>query len=158
NARKTVRDQVASIRDGITHGWFEPIKTDVEQLRTSAVAPDGGTIEERQQRFEAQASNIRGRARDIANRSNEFGTSNANEMLALADAVSIEPSKAGFSCYDPTLAQRLREAANQSAQSTELHLHEATFNEGPAGVANAIKRLWSNIGTYSVSVLRYVAS
>src|SRR5262249_21793430 len=72
NARKTVRDQVASIRDGITHGWFEPIKADVEQLRASATAPDGGTIEERQLRFEAQAANIRGRARDIVNRSNEF--------------------------------------------------------------------------------------
>ena len=158
NARRSVSDQVASLRDGITRNWFEPIKTDVEQLRQIAVVPDSGTIEERQQRFDAQAANIRGRARNIANRSNEFGASNATEMRALADAVSIEPSKAGFSCYDPTLAQRLREAANQAAQSTELHLHEATFNEGPAGVANAIKRLWGNIGAYSLSLVRYVGS
>jgi len=156
NARKTVRDQVASIRDGITHNWFEPIRADVDQLRTIATVPDGAAIEDRQQRFEAQAAAIRGRARDIANRSNEFGASNATEMRALADAVSIEPSKAGFSCYDPTLAERLRQAANQAAQSTELRLHQATFNEGPAGVANAIKRLWSNIGAYAVSVARYV--
>jgi hypothetical protein len=158
NARRSVSDQVTSLRDGITHNWFEPIKADVDQLRSAAAVPDGGTMEERQQRFEAEAADIRGRARNIANRSNEFGSSNATEMRALADAVSIEPSKAGFSCYDPTLSQRLREAANQAAQSTELHLREATFNEGPAGVANAIKRLWGNVGTYSMSLVRYVGS
>jgi hypothetical protein len=158
NARKTVRDQVTSIRDGITHNWFEPIKADVDQLSQLAAAPAGDTADERQRRFEEQAKNIRGRARDIANRSNEFGKSNAAEMRALADTLSVEPSKAGFSCYDSTLAQRLREAANQAAQSTELHLREATFNEGPAGVANAIKRLWGNIGAYSVSLVRFVGS
>jgi hypothetical protein len=158
NARRSVRDQVTSLRDGITHNWFEPIKSDVDQLRQIAAVPDGGTQGERQQRFDAQAASIRGRARDIANRSNEFGASNAAEMRALADALSIEPSKAGFSCYDPTLAQRLREAANQAAQSTDLRLREATFNEGPAGVANAIKRLWGNIGAYSLGIVRYVGS
>jgi hypothetical protein len=158
NARKTVRDQVTSIRDGINHGWFEPIKADIDQLRQLSGVADGGTTQDRQRRFEEQANNIRARARDIANRSNEFGASNAAEMRALADTVSVEPNKAGFSCYDPTLAQRLRDAANQAAQSTELRLHEATFNEGPAGVANAIKRLWGNIGAYSYSVVRYIAS
>ena len=158
SARRTVKDQVTSLRDGINRDWLEPIKADVEQLREIANVPDGGSIEERQRRFETQAAAVRGRARNIATRSNEFGKSNANEMRALADAVSIEPSKAGFSCYDPTLAQRLREAANQASQSTELRLREATFNEGPAGVANAIKRLWGNIGAYSLSAVRYVGS
>jgi hypothetical protein len=158
NARHSVSDQVNSLRDGIAKNWLEPIRADVEELRKVDGIADGGTTEDRQHRFEAEAANIRGRARDIANRSNEFGVSNATEMRALADALSIEPNKAGFSCYDPTLAQRLREAANQSAQSTELHLRDATFNEGPAGVANAIKRLWSNIGTYSLGVVRYVGS
>jgi len=158
NARRSVKDQVTSLRDGITHNWFEPIKADVDKLRDVATIPDGGTTEERQRRFEAQAADVRGRARNIAIRSNEFGTSNATEMRALAAAVSIEPSKSGFSCYDPTLAQRLQEAANQAAQSTDLHLREATFNEGPAGVANAIKRLWGNIGAYSLSAVRYVGS
>src|SRR5207237_3048061 len=31
-------------------------------------------------------------------------------------------------------------------------------NEGPAGVANAIKRLWENIGTYLSSLFGYVSS
>src|SRR5262249_41861365 len=156
NARRSVRDQVTSLRDGINRNWLEPIKADVEQLRDVAAVPDGGTVEERQRRFEARAADVRGRARNIANRSNEFGISTPNEMGALADAVSMEPSKAGFSCYDPTLAQRLREAANQAAQSTELRLRDASFNEGPAGVANAIKRLWGNIGAYTLSLVRYV--
>jgi len=158
NARQSVKDQVNSLRDGITRNWFEPIQADIAQLRQIANTPEDGTFEERQRRFESQVADVRGLARKIASRSNEFGVSNANEMRALADALSIEPSKAGFSCYDPTLAQRLREAANQAAQSPELHLPEASFSEGPAGVANAIKRLWANIGAYSISLVHFIGS
>jgi hypothetical protein len=79
-------------------------------------------------------------------------------MRALAGSVSIQPGQPGASCYDPTLAERLREAANQSEQPAELKLREAVFNEGPAGVANAVKNLWRNIGAYVGSVVRYVGS
>ena len=65
-------------------------------------------------------------------------------------AVAVAPGAAGFSCYDPTLAERLRQAAAQAEQPAELKLREAVFNEGPAGVANAVKNLWRNIGAYSV--------
>lgn len=34
-------------------------------------------------------------------------------------------------------------------------MREAVFNEGPAGVANAVKNLWKNIGTYSSSLISY---
>ena len=64
----------------------------------------------------------------------------------------------GFSCYDPTLAERLRQAAGQAEQPAELKLREAVFNEGPAGVANAVKNLWRNIGAYSSSLAAYVFS
>jgi hypothetical protein len=158
NARQSVKDQVNSLRDGITRNWFEPIQSDIAQLRQIANNPEDGTFAERQRRFESQVTDVRSLARKIASRSNEFGVSNANEMRALADALSIEPSKAGFSCYDPTLAQRLREAANQAAQSAELHLPQASFSEGPAGVANAIKRLWANIGAYSISLVHFIGS
>ena len=60
------------------------------------------------------------------------------------------PGAAGFSCYDPTLAERLRQAAAQAEQPAELKLREAVFNEGPAGVANAVKNLWRNIGAYAL--------
>jgi hypothetical protein len=62
--------------------------------------------------------------------------------------VSVAPGQPGFSCYDPTLAQRLTQAARQAEQPAVLNLRDAAFNEGPAGVANAIKGLWSNIGAY----------
>ncbi|MBO0755203.1 MAG: hypothetical protein J2P54_05050 [Bradyrhizobiaceae bacterium] len=158
NARQSVKDQVNSLRDGITRNWLEPVQADITQLRQIANSPEDGTFLERQRRFESQVADVRGLARKIASRSNEFGVSNANEMRALADALSIEPNKAAFSCYDPTLAQRLREAANQAAQSAELHLPEASFSEGPAGVANAIKRLWTNIGAYSISLVHFIRS
>jgi hypothetical protein len=158
NARRSVRDSVASLRDSIENAWVKPVKVDLEKLQKSAAGLGGGTIEQRQQRFEAMASGIRGNARSIAARSNELGKSTAAEMRALAAAVSIPPGQTGFSCYDPTLAQRLTQAANQADQPIKLNLREATFNEGPAGVANAIKHLWQNIGAYLSSLANYIVS
>jgi hypothetical protein len=158
NARRSVRDSVTTLRDGMTRSWLEPVQVDVEQLRQSAAGIAGGTVEERQRNFEQRASEIRGRARNIAARSNQLGISTAAEMRALANVVAIAPGAAGFSCYDPTLAQRLRQAADQAEQPAELRLREAVFNEGPAGVANAVKNLWRNIGAYSAGLVGYVMS
>ena len=158
NARRSVRDQVASLRDGISNSWLAPVKTNLEQLRLSVARIEGATVQERQQMFEVTASKVRGTARNIAARSNELGKSTAAEMLALADAVSIAPGQPSFSCYDPTLAQRLRQAAAQANEPAVLNLREAAFTEGAAGVANAVKRLWANIGSYLSSLVSYVVS
>jgi hypothetical protein len=158
NARRGVRDSVATLRDGMTRAWLEPVQADVEELKKAAAGLGGATIEERQRAFEARASDIRGRARSIAARSNQLGKSTAAEMRALANAVAVPPGSASFSCYDPTLAERLRQAAAQAEQPAELKLREAVFNEGPAGVANAVKNLWRNIGSYSASLVHYVTS
>ena len=158
NARRSVRDSVSSLRDSMTNTWIAPIQTELERLRQSVTGLDGVTMEERRQRFEAKASEIRGNARSIAARSNELGRATAAQMRALANLVSAQPSQAGFYCYDPTLAQRLRQAADQADQAVDLNLREARFTEGPAGVANAIKNLWSNIGTYTSSLASYVIS
>jgi hypothetical protein len=148
NARRGVRDSVAGLRDGMIKGWLEPVHQDVERLRQSAGGIDAGNLAERQRQFEARAAAIRGEARNIAARSNELGKSTAAEMRALGKTVSISPGQPGFSCYDPTLSQRLTEAAAQSERPAELNLREAAFNEGPAGVANAVKKLWANLGSY----------
>ncbi len=158
NARLTVRDSVASLRDGIARSWLGPIQGDIEALRKSVAGLEGATVAERQQSFEAKASEIRGKARNIAARSNALGHSTASEMRALAKVVSIPPGKLGFSCYDPTLAQRLEQAADQAAQPAVLKLREAAFTEGPAGVANAVKNLWTNIGSYLSGLVGYIAS
>jgi len=158
NARLGVRDSVASLRDGITKSWLGPVQADIDQLSKSIDLPETGTFEERQTRFEAKAADIRAGAISIAARSNELGVATAGDMRALAAAVSIQPNQPGFSCYDPTLAQRLRLAADQAAQKAEPQLHPANFSEGPAGVANAVKALWTNVGAYTQSVARYVAS
>ena len=158
NARRSVRDSVSSMRDGMTKSWFEPVQADVETLKQAATALGGTTVEERQRNFEAKASEIRGLARNIAARSNQLGQATAGEMRALASTVAVPPGKAGFSCYDPTLADRLNEAAKQAEQPAELKLREAVFNEGPAGVANAVKNLWRNIGAYTSGAFRYVFS
>ena len=36
NARRGVRDSVASLRDGVTRSWLEPMQADVEKLRQNA--------------------------------------------------------------------------------------------------------------------------
>jgi hypothetical protein len=156
NARRGVRDSVITLRDGMTRSWLDPVQADADELRKTAAGLGGGTVEERQKAFEAKASEIRGRARNIAARSNQLGRSTAAEMRAIAGAVAIQPNTTGFSCYDPTLAERLRQAAAQAEQPAELKLREAVFNEGPAGVANAVKNLWRNIGTYSSGLVSYV--
>ncbi|MGI9406317.1 MAG: hypothetical protein ACR2O4_08095, partial [Hyphomicrobiaceae bacterium] len=146
NARRGVRDAIVSLRDGVVTSWAGPVQSDLDQLRRSATRLDGATVADRQQNFETLAADIRTRARNIAARSNEFGKTTAAEMNALAATVSVAPGEAGFSCYDPTLAQRLRLTADQAGQPAVLDLRDAAFNEGPAGVANAVKALWSNIG------------
>ncbi len=156
NARRSVRDSITTLREGMTRAWLEPVKVDVEQLKKAAEGLGGATVEERQRNFETRASDIRGRARNIAARSNQLGKSTGAEMRALANAVNVAPGRSGFSCYDPTLAERLLLAAAQSEQPAELKLREAVFNEGPAGVANAVKNLWSNMGAYGASLARYV--
>ena len=158
NARRGVRDSVITLRDGMTRSWLEPVAADVAQLRKTASELGGTTVEERQKAFDAKASEIRGRARNIAARSNQLGRSTAAEMRAIAGAVAVQPNATGFSCYDPTLAERLRQAAAQAEQPAELRLREAVFNEGPAGVANAVKNLWRNIGAYTSSLVSYLFS
>ena len=158
NARVGVRDQIASLRDGVQNSWIKPVQADIESLQQSVASLQGTTVAERQASFNAMATNIRSRARDIAARSNELGKSTATEMRAIAAAVSVPPGQSSFSCYDPTLAQRLTQAAVQADQPATLNLREAAFNEGPAGVANAIKRLWENIGSYLSTLFGYVSS
>lgn len=158
NARKSVRDAVASLRDGIQVSWLQPVERDLAELKAAAQGLDGATFEERQQAFETKAAAVRSGARRIASRSNELGTSTASEMRALAEVVAVPPGKLGFSCYDPTLAQRLTTAAEQANQPVTLNLREAQFTEGPAGVANAVKRLWENVGAYAGSLIAYIAN
>jgi hypothetical protein len=158
NARRSVRDSVASLRDGIAKSWVTPVQAEVEVLRKAAAGLDGNGSEDRQKRFEQSSAQIRGSARSIANRSNELGKSSAAEMRALADAVSVPSGQTGFTCHDPTLAQRLRQAAEQAAEPAKLQLRQAVFSEGPAGVANAVKNLWTNMGTYAVNLASYVLS
>ena len=158
NARRSVRDSVTSLRDSIAKSWIEPVQAELQILKKTATAMEGDGAEDRQRRFEATASAIRGSARNIATRSNELGASTAESMRALANSVSVAPGQSGFTCHDPTLAQRLRAAAEQAGQPATLKLRQAVFSEGPAGVANAVKNLWTNMGSYMASLGSYVFS
>jgi len=158
NARRSTRDAVAALRDTITTSWLGPVNIELENLKKAATGLKDGSPEERQKQFDLMSQQIRGAARNIASRSNELGKSTAAEMRGLAESVSVAPGQPGFSCYDPTLAQRLRQAADQASEPAKLNLREAAFNEGPAGVANAVKNLWTNLGSYMGNLIVYVAS
>lgn len=158
NARRSTRDAVAALRDTIATSWLGPVNVELENLKKAATGLSEGSPEERQKQFDTMSQQIRGAARNIASRSNELGKSTAAEMRALADSVSVAPGQPGFSCYDPTLAQRLRQAADQASEPAKLNLRQAAFNEGPAGVANAVKNLWTNMGSYLGNLVVYVFS
>jgi hypothetical protein len=158
NARRSVRDGVTSLRDSVNKSWLGPVQADLDILRKAAQGLEGDNAEDRQRRFEATSAAIRGSAKNIAARSNELGQSTATEMRALAKAVSAQQGQPGFSCYDPTLAQRLTQAADQAAVPAKLQLRNVVFNEGPAGVANAVKNLWTNLGGYFGNLIKYVVS
>lgn len=158
SARESVKNSVASLRDSVSQSWLGAIQTDLEVLRKTAASLEGGTVAERQKNFEDKAATIRGKARNIAARSNAMGKSTGAEMRALADSLSVAPGKSGFSCYDPTLAQRLRRAAEQAEAPAVLRLRDAAFTEGPAGVANAVKNLWENIGSYFSGMINYIVT
>jgi hypothetical protein len=74
------------------------------------------------------------------------GPSVSNEILVIAVVVAL------------TFLMWLRQAADQTAAPAELKLRAAVFTEGPAGVANAIKSLWANIGAYVGGLGEYVVS
>jgi hypothetical protein len=156
NARKSVRDGVSSLRDTVNKNWLVPAQADLDILRKSAADFESANPDERQKKFEAAATTIRSSAKNIATRSNELGASTAAEMRALAAAVSKKPGEPGFACNDPTLAQRLTQAAEQASIPTQLQLRDVAYNEGPAGVANAVKNLWQNLGAYTTSLARYI--
>jgi len=158
NSRRGVKDSVTTLRDSMVRSWLNPVQAEVDRLRQNAAAGEGSNLIERQRQFEGRAAAIRGEAHSIAARSNELGKSTAAEMRALASSVTVPPGQAGFSCYDPTLAERLTQAATQAERPAELTLREASFNEGPAGVANAVKKLWANVGSYLSGAVRYVFS
>jgi hypothetical protein len=155
NARRSIRDSVTALYDGITRSWLNPMQSELQTLRQGVTDIAGSTVEERRHSFEAEATEIRTKVRRIATRSKELGASTAAEMQSLAGAVSIEPRQPGFSCFDLTLAQLLRQAAEQAVHSPEPILPTASFNEGPAGVANAIKALWRQIGALGTRVLSF---
>lgn len=158
NARRSTRDAVAALRDTIAASWLGPVNIELENLKKAALGLSEGSSEDRQKQFDTLSQQIRGAARNIASRSNELGKSTAAEMRALADSVSVAPGQPGFACYDPTLAQRLKQAADQASEPAKLQLRQASFNEGPAGVANAVKNLWTNMGSYMGNLVVYVFS
>ena len=53
NARRSVRDGVASLRDSVTKSWITPVQADLEILRKAAAGLEGDSTEDRQKRFEA---------------------------------------------------------------------------------------------------------
>ncbi len=148
-ARSNVRDAVNALSTDIQQSWLAAVQSDLTALNgaiASAGDVSGSTIADRQRSYEQAAAEIRGRATQIATRSNALGASYAGEMRQLADELSVRPGEAGFQCYDPTLAERLREAALDADAQAVIELRPAQFSEGPAGVANAVKTIWTKIG------------
>ena len=142
----------------MSRSWLEPVQADVEGLKQAAAGLGGATVEERQRAFEARASDIRGRARNIAARSNQLGKSTARRDARIGKRGERPAGQGGLLLLRPDARRAPAQAAAQAEQPAELKLREAVFNEGPAGVANAVKNLWRNIGAYGSRASRATCS
>lgn len=148
-ARAGVRDSVQALSADIKSSWLGSVETDLSELngRLSTIGDVAGTsVAERKQEFERVSAELRGRAAEIATRSDALGQSFATEMRQLASELSVEPGQPNFKCYDPELAARLTEAAADAGQPAQIDLREAKFSEGAAGVANAVMTIWTKLG------------
>lgn len=151
-ARRSVRDDVANLRDSMVAGWLDPVRGSAEGLGAAAADLQNGiagaTVSERGAAFRASVNDIRTRVVEIAATSNAQATIYAPQLNALADQLDIPYGEPGFLCHDPRLASALRVAADNASIAVSSDLPEAAFNEGAAGVANAVLNLWENVGDY----------
>ena len=157
-ARVGVRDQITSLRDGVQNSWIKPVQTDIESLQQSVASLQGTTVAERQQSFNAMATNIRSRARDIAARSKR-----ARQVHGYGDARHCRRSFRAARAERILLLRPNAGAASDAGGRAGRPAGDAQSARGrvqrrAAGVANAIKRLWENIGSYLSSLFGYVSS
>ena len=160
NARRSVRDSASRpCATASTSPGSAPTQDELKSLQQAASLPDDGTVEERQRRFEARAADIRGKSRSIAAAPTSSARATATEMRALA-AGGVGRSRT--SPASPATIRRWPSGCGRRptrpTSRPAPRLREAAFNEGPAGTANAIKNLWQNMGTYTVNLVRYVAT
>ncbi|MGD1870192.1 MAG: hypothetical protein ACFB0F_11930 [Neomegalonema sp.] len=148
-AREGVRNSVQALSEEMNAGWLGSIETDLDELngRLNTIGDvAGATVAERQQAFERVSAELRGRAAEIATRSDALGQAFASDMRALAGELAVEPGQPGFKCYDPSLAARMNEAANDASEPAKIDLREAKCSEGAAGGANAVMTIWTKLG------------
>ena len=161
-SRRNLRDTVTHVNERIAKSWFTPVQAEIEMLRQAASAlektfdtPSETGAHNPTDKLSAQ---VRGGARSIAYRHNALGSVSAVELRNLANTISVPPGQAGFVCHDPMLASRLLQAADHADEPVRLQLREAVFSAGPAGVANAVHNLWSNISVYANSLVTVASS
>ena len=155
NARRSVRDSVTTLRDGMTRSWLEPVQADIEQLRQS-----GAVLGRHNGR--GAAAKLRGqgvghprpgaqhrRAQQPARQVDRRRDARAGRLRCRCSRA--QPASPATTRRWPSACAQ---AAAQAEQPAELKLREAVFSEGPAGVANAVKNLWSNIGAYMSGAVR----
>ncbi len=155
-ARRSVRDDVANLRDSMVVGWLDPVRVNAEALNQTADALqtgiEGATVSERGAAFRASVNDIRRSVVQIAATSNAQAAIYAPQLNALAAQLDIPFGEPGFFCHDPRLASALRVAAERASLEVSDALPEAAFNEGAAGVANAVLILWENVGDYLAAI------
>ena len=68
----------------------------------------------------------------------------------------MKPGKSGFVLLRPDTRRASARRRRPSRAARRIEAARGVFSEGPAGVANAVKNLWSNIGAYTSGAFRYV--
>ena len=160
NARLGVRDSIASLRDGITKSWLGPVQADLDQLSkkrqpspTAARSKSGRRGSRPRPRTSAPTRSASRRA----------ATNSAWRPPAICARSPPRSRSSRTSPAFPATTRRWRSGCakprSRRRSKADPQLRPANFSEGPAGVANAVKTLWTNVGAYSNELSpAYVAS
>ena len=150
NARVGVRDQIASLRDGVRILGSSPCKPTSNPCTERCVAPrhDGRRAPAELQRYGDQHPLARA---DIAARSTSSASPRRPRCVPLPPLFRASRAER-ILLLRPNAGAASDASGRAGRPARDANLREAAFNEGPAGVANAIKRLWENIGSYLSSL------
>lgn len=157
NARRGITERIAGLREAASESWLVPALAEADALRRAeaslraearfAPGEDAGRL----------AYETRVLARTGLQRMATMAKPFADRLRMLADTIAIAPGQAGFSCHDPGLAARLQRTALLAASPSQVRFKSAVFDDGPAGVANAVHMLLTDIDVHLAGLTAYTA-
>ena len=159
NARRSVRDSVNTLREGMTRSWLEPVQADIDELKQTAAEPrrhDRGGAPAclrgqrlRHPRARAQHRGPQQPARPLDGRRDARDRHPPSRSRRVLPASPATTPRSPSGCARPPPRPSSPPSSNCARRCS---------TKARPGVANAVKNLWRNIGAYSSSLVGYLFS